>query len=111
MDDTAEPAPDQSNKTTEKRRRAKSEAAPTVPEALIIFKHTGVFKTWVYQYTVKQQINLVVDLLRAAARGATSGKTVTSYLSGVGRPDFQYMVVGSLRGPWPRARPPCMTKP
>ncbi len=32
--------------------------------------------------------NVVVDYLRAAARGATSGKTVTFSLVGAARPDF-----------------------
>ncbi len=49
---------------------------------------------------------MVVDYFRAAAREATSGKTVTFYLGGVGQPDFEYMVVDYLRGPWQRARPP-----
>ncbi len=41
---------------------------------------------------------MVDDYIRVAARGATKGKTVTFYLDGAGRPDFQYMVVNYLRG-------------
>ncbi len=52
--------------------------------------------------------NMIADYLQAAARGATSGKTVTFYLGGAGRPDFQYMVVDYLGGPCSRARPPCL---
>ncbi len=49
---------------------------------------------------------MVVDYLRAAARGATNGKTMVLYLGRAGRPDFQYMVGDYLRGPKPWARPP-----
>ncbi len=52
--------------------------------------------------------NMVVDYVRAAACGTTSGKTETLYLGGVGRPKFLYMLADYLRGPRPRAPPPCM---
>jgi hypothetical protein len=48
---------------------------------------------------------MVANYLRAAARGATSSKAVTIYLDVAGRPNYQYMVVDFLPGPWPRARP------
>ncbi len=54
---------------------------------------------------------MVVHYLRAAARKATSGKTVTLFLGGAGRPEFEHMVVGYLRGPWPLARPPGIKNP
>ncbi len=50
--------------------------------------------------------NMVVDYFRAAACGATNGKTVTFYFGGADRADLcLYMVVDYPRGPWPRARP------
>jgi hypothetical protein len=60
--------------------------------------------------------NVVVDCLRAAARGATDGKTMTLYLGKAGRPFifgflFSYMVVNYLRGPWQWAGLPCIKNP
>jgi hypothetical protein len=52
--------------------------------------------------------SMVIDYLRAAARGATSNETVTFYLGGAGRPDLFCIIVDYLRVPWPRARPPCI---
>ncbi len=42
---------------------------------------------------------MVVDYLRAAARGAKNGQAGMSYLGGAGRPDSHDMVVDYLRGP------------
>ncbi len=54
---------------------------------LVIHQHTRVLETWVYGYMGGFE-KLIVDYLRAAARKATNGKTVTFFLSGAFGPGF-----------------------
>jgi hypothetical protein len=54
--------------------------------------------------------NVVDDYLRAAARKETSGKTVTFYLGGAGRPEFQWSST-TCEGPGHGHAPPLYYNP